>query len=41
MHDFNVYLVHTRDQLNDAIEELTKFADSTGSKLLVYCMYSY
>ena len=34
MHDFNVYLVHTRDQLNDAIKELTEFANSIGSNYL-------
>ena len=34
MHDFNVYLVHSRDQLNDAIKELIEFADSTGSNYL-------
>ncbi len=34
MHDFNVYLVHNRDQLNDAIKELQAFADSTGANYL-------
>lgn len=34
MHDFNVYLVHNRDQLHDAIQELTEFADSIGSNYL-------
>lgn len=34
MHDFNMYMVHNRDQLNDAIKELKEFADRTGSNFL-------
>lgn len=34
MHDFNVYMVHNRDQLNSSIKELTEFADSIGSNYL-------
>lgn len=39
MHDFNVYMVHNRDQLNNSIKELTEFADSTGSNhLCIVCI---
>lgn len=39
MHDFNVYLVHNRDQLSDSIKELIEFADSMGSNhLCITCI---